>query len=165
MPAVSEEKLKEAFVRAINKAIKDKEAFAKKINESIEAVLPLVEEELSIDEIEARLRELQQELMRLVRINVNTGVDAEIYDGEYGKIAKEIESLREKKQRIQEAKLDDTIRRNRATQIAETIKAQETIVKEFDEELFRAVIEKVTVLSVIEVEFQLKAGLKVKEIL
>lgn len=32
--------------------------------------------------------------MRLVRLNVNTGFDVEVYDGKYGRIAKEIDSLR-----------------------------------------------------------------------
>lgn len=164
MPASHEEKLKQAFVRAINKAIEDKDTFGKKIIENVEKVLPDTEEELSLDEIEARLKELQQELMSLVRLNVNTGFDAEVYDGEYGRIAKEIEGLRERKQRIQEAKLDDTIRKNRAEQIADIIKEQE-LIKKFDEELFRAVIERVTVLSIVEVEFEFKSGLKVKEIL
>lgn len=53
-----------------------------KIIEDVEKVVPAVEEELSIDEIEVRLKELQQELMSLVRLNVNS-VDAEIYDGKW----------------------------------------------------------------------------------
>lgn len=164
MPAANEEKLKKAFVRAINKAINDKEAFVKKIIENVEKVVPAIEEELSIEEIETRLKELQQELMSLVRLNVNTSFDAEVYDGEYGRIAKEIEGLREKKQKIKEAKLDDTIRKNRPEQIAAIIKEQD-LVKGFDEELFREVIERVTVLSIVEVEFQFKSGLRVREIL
>ncbi|MTK12274.1 MAG: hypothetical protein F8N39_09335 [Clostridiaceae bacterium] len=164
MPAAYKEKLKQAFVRAINKAINDKEAFVKKIIENVEKVVPTVEEDLSIDGIEARLKESQQELMSLVRLNVNTGFDAEVYDGEYGRIAKEIEGLMEKKQRIQEAKLDDTIRENRAEQIAAIIKEQD-LVKRFDEELFREVIERVIVLLIVEVEFQFKFGLRIKEIL
>lgn len=164
MPAVHEEKLKKAFVRAINKAISDKEEFTKKIINNVQKVVPKEQENLSVDEIQDRLKELQQELMKLVRINVNTGLDAEVYDGEYARIAKEIECLREKKQRIQEAKLDDTIRKNRSQEIADIIKRQE-LVKRFDEELFRAVIERITVLSIAEVEFKFKSGLKVREIL
>ncbi len=102
--------------------------------------------------------------MRLVRLNANTGFDAEVYDWEYGRISKEIEGLRERKQRIQEAKIDDTIRKKRAEQIASIIKDQE-IVKGFDAELFREVIERVTVISIVEVEFQFNSGLRVKEIL
>lgn len=164
MPAAHEEKLKQAFVRAINKAIEDKDTFGKKIIEKMKKVLPAAEEELSLEEIELRLKELQQDLMRLVRLNVNTGFDSEVSDREYGRTAKEIEGLREKKQRIQEAKLDDTIRKNRAEQMAAIIKEQD-LAKGFDEELFREVIERVTVLSIVEVEFQFNSGLKVKEIL
>lgn len=164
MPAVHEEKLKKAFVRAINKAISDKEVFTQKLVKNVEKVIQKAQENLSIDEIQKRLKELQQELMKLVRINVNTGLDAEVYDGEYARIAKEIESLREKKQRIQEAKLDNTIRKNRAEKIADIINKRE-VIKEFDEELFRNVIERITILSIAEVEFKFKSGLKVKEIL
>lgn len=95
--AAHEEKLKQAFVRAINKAINEKEVFVKKIVENVEKVVTVVEEELSIEEIEERLKDLQQELMSLVRLNVNTGFDAEVYDWEYGRIAKEIKGLRERK--------------------------------------------------------------------
>lgn len=105
MPAVHEVKLKQSFVRAINKAINDKETFIKKIIDNVEKVVPAVEEELSIEEIEARLKELQQELMILVRLNVNTGFDAEVYDGEYGRIAKEIEGLREKNKEFRKQSL------------------------------------------------------------
>lgn len=55
-----------------------------------------MEGELSIDEIEARLKEIQQGLMSLVRLNVSTVFDGEVYDGEWGRIAEEIENLREK---------------------------------------------------------------------
>jgi len=114
MPAVHEEKLKSVLVSAINKVIADKDTFEKKIVENIEKVIPSTEEKLGIDKIEARLKELQQELMRLVRLNANTGFDAEVYDWEYGRISKEIEGLRERKQRIQEAKIDDTIRKKKS---------------------------------------------------
>lgn len=43
--AVHEEKLNQAFVRAINKAIEDKATFGKKIIENVEKVLPDAEEE------------------------------------------------------------------------------------------------------------------------
>lgn len=165
MPAVHEKKLKKAFVKAINKAISDKEEFTKKIINNVEKVVPKDQENLGMDEIQERLKELQQELMKLVRINVNTGLDTEVYDGEYARIAKEIESLREKKQKIQEVKLDDTIRKNRAAQIADIIKKQEEVINEFDEELFRNVIDRITVLSIAGVEFKFKSGLRVREIL
>ena len=163
LPAIHEDKLEMAFVRAINKAINNKEAFAQQIIDNVEKVVPEVEE-VSIDGIEAKLKELQRELMSLVRLNANAGFDAEMYDGEYARIARQIEDLRERKQRIQDEKLDNIIRKNRASEIADIIKEQD-IIKEFDEELFRAVIEKVIIHSEIEVEFQFKSGLRFREIL
>ena len=59
---------------------------------------------------------------------------------------------------------DNLIRKNRAEQIAEIIKEQD-FVKGFDEELFREAIERVTVVSIVEVEFQFKSGLRVREML
>lgn len=165
MPAAHEIKLKKAFVNAINKAIKNKEIFIEKIIKNVEKVVPEVDEELNIKEIENRLKKLQHELMSIVRLNVNTGLDAETYDGEYSRIAKEIEILRDRKQKIQDADIDDKIRKNRTEQIVDIIKEQKEMIKRFDEELFRSVIERVTILSIVEVEFQFKSGLRVKEIL
>lgn len=102
--------------------------------------------------------------MSLVRLNFNTDFDSEAYDGEYRRIAKEIEGLREKKQRIQEVKFDGIIRKNREEQLAAIIKEQD-LVKGFDEKLFRKVIERVMVLSVVKVEFRFMYGVRVSEIL
>lgn len=44
-------------------------------------------------------------------------------------------------------------------------KLKQDFVKGFDEDLFREVIDRVTVLSIVEVEFQFKSGLRVREIL
>ncbi|MDI6878637.1 MAG: hypothetical protein QMC95_08940 [Desulfitobacteriaceae bacterium] len=52
-----------------------------------------VEQEYSMEQIDSRLTELQQELMSLVRLNAKTGLDTRVVDKEYSTLAAEIELM------------------------------------------------------------------------
>lgn len=71
--SVKEEELEQDFILAMNKIIGDKEAFIRTLLQNIYRGLENVEQELSMEQIDARPTELQQELMSLVRLNAKTG--------------------------------------------------------------------------------------------
>lgn len=73
MKSVKEEELEQDFILVMNKIIGDKEAFIRTLLQNIYRGLENVEQELSMEQIDARLAELQQELMSLVRLNAKTG--------------------------------------------------------------------------------------------
>lgn len=67
MKDIDVEKLKATFSKSINKDINNTEAFAQKIIKDVGIAVPGIEEELSINEIQVRLKELQLGSMKLVR--------------------------------------------------------------------------------------------------
>ena len=73
MKSVKEEELEQDFILVMNKIIGDKEAFIRTLLQNIYRGLENVEQELSMEQIDARPAELQQELMSLVRLNAKTG--------------------------------------------------------------------------------------------
>ena len=101
---------------------------------------------------------------RLVKLNVKANLDADIYGGEYARITGEMEELRRERSAFTQAefKRKDTL--SRAREIEKMLRGQE-LPKEFDEDLFAALVEQIRVKSLVEVVFVLKAGLEVREIL
>ena len=164
MKAVDEEKLKKAFVRMVNRQIKDTDKFISRMLENIEKVFAERANSVDVAAIDKRLEELREEMERLVKLNVKANLDADIYGEEYARITGEMEELRQQRSAFTQAefKRKDTLARVR--EIEKMLRGQE-IVKEFDEDLFAALVEQIRVKSLVEVVFVLKAGLEVREIL
>lgn len=102
------------------------------------------------------MMELQHELMSVVR---SLGIDSE----EYSKVVGEIENLRGRRVGLKSAEAEGAWRKSKSEEFKAYLEAQGTQVDRFDGESFRKIIEKVKVLSIVEVVFVFKA--EVREIL
>ncbi len=163
--AVMEWDLERAFVRAMNQVIGGKEPFMERLFENIYKGLGLVEHEFTQEQIDKRLAELQQELMSLVRLNAKTGLDTREYDNEYGQLAAEIERFRALRQTLLDEEAQKVIRIQRIDEVRDFLQSQTSPIEYFNEELFRRLIEKVSVKSLVEVTFVFKTGVEVREVL
>ena len=95
MKAVDEEKLKKAFVRMVNRQIKDTDKFISKMLGNIEKVFSEKANSVDVTAIDKRLDELREEMERLVKLNVKANIDADIYGEEYARITNEMDELRQ----------------------------------------------------------------------
>jgi hypothetical protein len=132
--------------------------------ENIEKVFTEKTNSVDVAAIDKRLDELRKEMERLVKLNVKANLDADIYGEEYARITGEMEELRQQRSTFTQAefKRKDTLSRIR--EIEKMLRGEE-IMKEFDEELFTALVEQIRVKSLVEVVFVLRAGLEVREVL
>jgi hypothetical protein len=162
---VKEKDLEMAFLRAMNKVLEGKEAFMKTIMENIYRGLENPEREYTPEQIDERLTELQQDLMSLVRLNAKTGLDTGVYDQQYSMLAAEIELMRERREKLKEAEAEKVLRVNRIKEIEEYLEEQSSPLDKFDGDLFRRLIEKVKVQSMVEAVFVFKTGVEAREIL
>jgi len=165
MKAVAEKEMEKSFIRAMNKVIGGKETFINRLMVNIYKGLESVEREYTMEGIEARLTELQQEIRSLVRLNVKTGLDTKVYDVEYSQLATEIELMRERRQELKTAEAERVLRVNRIEELRLYLIEQDTTLDKFDMDLFRKLIEKVKVQSMVEAVFVFKTGVEVREIL
>lgn len=165
MKAVAEKEMEKSFIRAMNKVIGGKETFINQLMVNIYKGLESVGREYTMEGIEARLTELQQEIMSLVRLNVKTGLDTKVYDVEYSQLATEIELMRERRQALKTAEAERALRVNRIEELRQYLIEQDTALDKFDMDLFRKLIEKVKVHSMVEAVFVFKTGVEVREIL
>jgi len=130
---VNEEVLKEVVVKAVNKILTDKDDFLKVLQENI-AKAVVTADTLSPEGIQARLEELQKELIK----KANNRQD-------YDAIADEILRLREQKDQseIDSHNREETMKR--IAELQEFIGKQDVGITEFDENLVGRLIQKITV--------------------
>ncbi len=147
-PTIQEAELHSIVVRAINQVLRGKNEMLKTLEENIVAVLAL-EDDDSLESIQAKLEEKQRELLKLASAHKN-------YDG----LAEEINKLREQKQSVMVQNADREGLKIRIDEMKEFFAERVDLVEEYDENLVRRIIEKVTVYDeYLTVEF--KSGISV----
>ena len=132
---ISEATLQDAVVKAINEVLESKNTFLTVLQENIAAVLN-DDNDQTIQEIESRLNELQQELLQLVNAKAD-----------YQKVADEIYRLRDLKQNILTENAEREGKRERIEEMMKFIYDQSVELQEYDEQLVRRLIEKITVFD------------------
>jgi len=145
MKTVKEKALEQAFLRVMNRLIMSERTGN-------------AAHKCSIEDNDARLAELQQRSMSLVR---KTGVD----NNEYLVLTAEIESLQEGKKRLKDALVEKVWGDKRIEEIMAYLEAQDSLLDKYDGDSFRRLIEKVKVLSMVEVVFVFKTGIEAREVL
>ena len=132
-PTVGETELQEAVIKAINMAHGGKDDMLVALEQNIASVLAL-EDESSMESINAKLEELQKELLK----RANSKED-------YNDLADEIDHLRELKQNAMAENAEREGLKQRIAEMHEFLAEQTEKIKEYDESLVRRMIEKVTV--------------------
>lgn len=147
-PTIQESELQAAVIQAINQTIGDRDSVITTLQKNVETVI-LQEDESSTENIETRLEELQKELLKRANFKVD-----------YNSIADEIDRLRGLKQNALVESAERESLKKRIAEMREFLNSQPTEVLEYDEQLVRRLVEKVTVYDErFEVEF--KSGMTV----
>lgn len=134
-PTVNEEVLQAAVVKAINEVLASKDTLLSTLQANIETVLNK-ENDKATKDIDTKLDELQNELIRLA----NSKAD-------YEEVANEIYRLRELKQNALVVNAEREGRRQRIAEMTDFLNEQSHELEEYDEQLVRRLIEKVTVFN------------------
>lgn len=142
-PTVNEETLQTAVVKAINEVLCSKDTFLSILHDNIATVLN-EENDKATDDLDSKLDELQNELLLLA----NSKAD-------YNNVADEIYRLRELKQNTLAENAERQGKRQRIAEMTEFLNAQSVELQEYDEQLVRRLIEKITVYAdMLTIEFK-----------
>lgn len=140
---VPEEMLCQATVDGINRLLGQKDGLLTTLKENIKTVI-IETNNSAIEEIDKQLEELQKDLLRLA----NSKED-------YNDIADEIYRLREERHRILAEEAGRKGSKQRLEEMEQFLNEQSCELKEYDEQLVRKLIEKVTVYDDrIDIEFR-----------
>ena len=132
-PTVQEEELQNAVVKAINMALGGKDEMLTALEKNIAMVLAL-EDETSMESLDAKLEALQQELLK--RANARQ---------DYEDLADEIDLLREQKQNAMAENAEREGLKQRIAEMQQFLAEQRGTIQEYDEQIVRKLIEKITV--------------------
>lgn len=132
-PTVQEEELQNAVVKAINMALGGKDEMLTALEKNIAMVLAL-EDETSMESLDAKLEELQQELLK--RANARQ---------DYEDLADEIDLLREQKQNAMAENAEREGLKQRIAEMQQFLAEQTEQIEEYDENMIRRMVEKITV--------------------
>jgi len=162
--AVDEIVLMDSFVRMFNGIYENKQSFIKTLTENIEMIILLKPDIKEIETLDNRIEELKTELKKLIRLQVNNNVDSEVYNEEYKSISEELGEVRKK--RMEHDKVNDLKDglKQRFDEIIQTINSRESLLEEFNEEIFNVLVEKIEILKPAHFAFELKSRLRVEEI-
>jgi site-specific DNA recombinase len=149
-PTVKEEVLQTSVVKAINEVLCSKNTFLSVLQENIEIVLN-EENDKATDDINSKLDELQNELLRLANFKEN-----------YKDVVEEIYHLRELKQNVLIENAEREGKRQRIAEIIAFLNEQSCELQEYDEQLVRRLIEKVTVFDDDRFKVAFKSGMSVE---
>ena len=156
--------MQEAFVRVVSRLLTDKDTLISDMLENIEKVFREQTSVVDLAVIDGELRELQGELAALVKLNLKTGIDDTIYGEEYSRIAGRMEELKSKRSSITEAKIVRQETLGRMREIAKALRSMD-MIGEFDEELFGILVERIKVINLVKVEFVLRSGVGIIEVI
>lgn len=145
---VREEELQNAVVKAINQTLGNRNEMFDILEENIKMVFAL-EDESSLESINARLEEIQRELLKRANAKQN-----------YNDLANEIDHLREMKQAALTENAEREGLKQRISEMQQFLAEQTQNITEYDEQLVRRLIEKITVYEE-KVTVEFKSGTSV----
>jgi hypothetical protein len=162
--AVGENVLMDSFVRMFNRIYENRENFIKTMTENIQMIILQRPDIGQTEALDSRIEELKNELKRLIRFQVNNNVDPEVYSEEYKIISEELGEVRRKRLEHEKVIESKDGSKQRFDEIVELINDRDSLLEEFDGEIFNAMVEKIEILTPAHFVFELKSGLRVEEI-
>lgn len=162
---IKEKGLEKAFVRVMGRVVGGEKEFLQQLLENINTGIERVKHEFTIEELNSRLDELGQEMMGLVRLNARAGTGTSAYEAEYIRVSEEMEQIRERKVAIEEEELSELLRQKRIEEMKQYLNSTDTPLAKFDAALFRRLVEKVIIHSLVEATFIFRSGIELRETL
>jgi len=161
--AVDEVVLQNAFVRVFNRMHGDKESFIQTLKANIEAVLSKRAGHEPLLEIERQIEQLKSDLKGLVNLKLRDQLDEAVYVEENARISNQLNELRQKKSLLENDNDQKAQIKDRIDEIIQVLSLRQDLLEQFDDDIFNALVEKITILSPAHFVFTLKSGLDIEE--
>lgn len=163
--AVDEYVLQDAFVRIFNRMHENKDGFIRTLNANIEVILSKREGHDTLIKIEQNIEQLKADLKGLVNLKIRDNIDETVYNEENSRISQELDELRKEKVHIEKDMDQKSQVTQRVNEIIQVMNTRQDLLEQFDDELFNALVEKITILSPTRYLFTLKSGMEIEEVI
>jgi hypothetical protein len=161
-PHLYEETLKAAFLEAFNSILKNKE----QILQGYEAIIQALTDTSKLDKESTKLQNemhiVTEMLHKCVEENANTALNQVEYEERYNSLAVRYESIKKGLEGINEKRLEQSAKHESIVDFIKELEHRESLVTEFDEELWNGIIEKVLIHSEEKITFVFKDGMEIE---
>ncbi|MGM1019077.1 MAG: hypothetical protein ACQEXV_00600 [Bacillota bacterium] len=137
----------------------------KTLKANIESALSSKVEQKSLLDIEGQMQQLKSDLKELVNLKLRNQIDEAVYEEETNRLSSELNELRQQKLTLEQEHDQKAKIKERVDEIIQVLSLREDILEQFDDNLFNALVEKITILSPAHFVFTLKSGMSIDEIL
>ncbi len=144
-PHLDEETLKRLFVEAFNSLIEDKEAIISSYDAIIQALTDTTALDKETEKVQGECDVVLELMRKLVDENAHTALDQEDYGRRYNAYAARFEKAKKKLEKINEQKVNRQAKRENIEAFMKTIKENDHLLTEFDEELWCATVDRLIV--------------------
>ena len=162
-PTLREPALQEAIMTAINSVVENQGEFVGAFRENVIRIIGSHSSKNIPTEYDTQIEKLQAEMLTLIDQNAKNGSVAEDFDEQYQRIAEKINKLKEKKLEIVRERKQAENLRQRVEDMDACLDRTTCEVREFDNDLVRRLLQRVTVIDEDTLEIQFKSGIVIKQ--
>ncbi|MGG1618398.1 recombinase family protein [Paenibacillus sp. NRS-1781] len=163
--SVDEPILHSAFVRVFNRMYENKKGLIKTLKGNIESALSSKVGQEPLLDIEGKMHQLKSDLKELVNLKLRNQIDEAVYEEETNRLSSELNEMRQQKLTLEQEHEQQAKIKERVDEIIQVLSLREDVLEQFDDNLFNALVEKITILSPAHFVFTLKSGMDIDEIL
>jgi len=161
-PHIDEVTLKQLFINTFNRLVINKE----EIRENCEMIKQVLTDTVALD---AEATELHQEVAVVTELirqcvdeNARMGLDQAEYQHRYSGLAARYEKAKGRLGKLEEICQTRKAKREQLDAFVATVLEQDSVLTEFDETLWYAVLDKVTVVASDDIQFSFRDGTVIK---
>lgn len=160
-PDIYEDQIKEAFIKAFNNLIENKEEIINGYEVILEELLDTTKLEKKAAVIQNEMEIVEELFRKMVDENSRKAMDQKEYSKKYNELVERYKKAQDELNEIEEKQQENKVRKDSIDTFIDRLKSQETILTEFDEALWTSTIDKVVIEN--DITFHFKDGTKIKE--
>jgi site-specific DNA recombinase len=160
MKPIREDRIKDAFVRALNGVIENKDEFIAELMKAADTVIS-EKEKSDYDRAVSELNNLRTEMLELNKSNFKGKIDGKDYHDKTLELMNKIDLLVGETQIIEKIINEKKLARHRLDDIRKFLEVSNNMA-EFNDDVFRQMVEGVNMLGD-EIEFGFSCGIRVRE--
>ena len=150
-----------AFVEAFNRILGDKEHYIRQFEELLPLLADTSSLEAKSDAITAECSKVGEQLRLCIEENARRVQNQEEYERRYSELAERFAELNNQMSDIAGKILEQSVRKEKIRRFLDELRKAENLVTEFDENLWNAAVDTITVVSRSELVVTFRDGTKI----
>lgn len=160
-PHIYEDQIKEAFIKAFNSLIENKEEIIMGYEVILEELLDTTKLEKKVAVIQNEMEVVEELFRKIVDENSRKTMDQKEYSKKYNELVERYKKGQDELNEVEEKQQENKVRKDSIDTFIDRLKSQDIILTDFDGALWTSTINKVVIEN--DIIFYFKDGTKIKQ--